>query len=84
MDFQCIMPSVIRFRFKQYFHKMVRYLTLVRDVQKAWTKFKKNNKGQEEIKEVFENKWTVGRVSTVFVVFGVLLAVAVRSICYLI
>ena len=58
--------------------------TLVRDVQKAWTKFKKNNKGQEEIKEDFENKWTVGRVSTVFVVIGVLLAVAVRSICYLI
>ena len=71
------MPSVIRFRFRQYFDKMVRYLTLVRDVQKAWNKFKKNNKA-------FENKWTVGRVSTVFVVIGVLLAVAVRSICYLI
>ena len=78
------MPSVIRFRFRQYFDKMVRYLTLVRDVQKAWNKFKNNNKAQEEIKEPFENKWTVGRVSTVFVVIGVLFAVAVRSLCYFI
>ena len=52
-----------------------------RDVQKAWKDFTKDSKkAQKEIKEAFDKKiseWTIGRVSTVIVVSGVLLAVAV-------
>ena len=50
------------------------------DVQDAWKEFTKDSKkAQEEIKEAFDQKnseWTVGRVSTVIVVSGVLLTVA--------
>ena len=53
---------------------------LQRDVQDAWKEFTKDSKkAQEEIKEAFDKKnseWTVGRVSTVIVVSGVILAVA--------
>ena len=53
---------------------------LQRDVQDAWKEFTKDSKkAQEEIKEAFDQKnseWTVGRVSTVIVVSGVLLTVA--------
>ena len=53
---------------------------LQRDVQDVWKEFTKDSKkAQEEIKEAFDKKnseWTVGRVSTVIVVSGVILAVA--------
>ena len=53
---------------------------LQRDVQDAWKEFTKDSKkAKEEIKEAFDKKnseWTVGRVSTVIVVSGVILAVA--------
>ena len=53
---------------------------LQRDVQDAWKEFTKDSKkAQEEIREAFDKKnseWTVGRVSTVIVVSGVLLTVA--------
>ena len=53
---------------------------LKRHVQDAWKEFTKDSKkAQEEIKEAFDKKnseWTVGRVSTVIVVSGVILAVA--------
>ena len=53
---------------------------LQRDVQDAWKEFTKDSKkAQEEIKEAFDKRnseWTVGRVSTVIVVSGVLLTVA--------
>ena len=54
---------------------------LQRDVQDAWKEFTKDSKkAQEEIKkEAFDKKnsdWTVGRVSTMIVVTGVLLTVA--------
>ena len=57
------------------------------DVQEAWKEFTKDSKkAQEEIKEAFDkknSKWTVGRVSTVIVVSGVVLAVAVGLLRYL-
>ena len=57
------------------------------DVQEAWKEFTKDSKkAQEEIKEAFDkknSKWTVGRVSTVIVVSGVLLAFAVSLLRYL-
>ena len=57
------------------------------DVQKAWKDFTKDSKkAQKEIKEAFDKKiseWTVGRVSTVIVVSGVLLAVAVGLLRWL-
>ena len=58
-----------------------------RDVQKAWKDFTKDSKkAQKEIKEAFDKKiseWTVGRVSTVIVVSGVLLAIAVGLLRWL-
>ena len=58
-----------------------------RDVQKAWKDFTNDSKkAQEEIKEAFDkknSKWTIGRVSTVIVVSGVVLAVAVGLLRYL-
>ena len=65
---------------------------LNKNVQEAWKEFTKDSKkAQDEIKEAFDknnSKWTVGRVSTVIVVSGVLLAVrilllAVRILRYL-
>ena len=60
---------------------------LQNDVQEAWKEFTKDSKkAQEEIKEAFDkknSKWTVGRVSTVVVVSGVVLAVAVGLLRYL-
>ena len=58
-----------------------------KEVQEAWKEFTKDSKkAQEEIKEAFDkknSKWTVGRVSTVIVVSGVVLAVAVHLLRYL-
>ena len=60
---------------------------LNKDVQEAWKEFTKDSKkAQDEIKEAFDknnSKWTVGRVSTVIVVSGVLLAVAAGILRYL-
>ena len=60
---------------------------LKRDVQDAWKEFTRDSKkAQEEIKEAFDKKnseWTVGRVSTVIVVSGVILAVAVGLLRWL-
>ena len=60
---------------------------LRKDVQEAWSEFTKDSKkAQEEIKEAFDkknSKWSVGRVSTVIVVSGVILAVAVGLLRYL-
>lgn len=57
------------------------------DVQEAWKEFTKDSKkAQEEIKEAFDkknSKWTVGRVSTVIVISGVVIAVAVGLLRYL-
>ena len=58
------------------------------DVQDAcWKEFTKDSKkAQEEIKEAFDKKnsdWTVGRVSTMIVVTGVLLAVAAALLRWL-
>ena len=59
----------------------------VQDVQEAWKEFAKDSKtAQEEIKEAFDKKnseCTVGRVSTVIVVSGVILAVAVGLLRWL-
>ena len=58
-----------------------------RDVQDAWKEFTKDSKkAQKEITEAFDKKnseWTVGRVSTVIVVSGVILAVAVGLLRWL-
>ena len=60
---------------------------LNKNVQEAWKEFTKDSKkAQDEIKEAFDknnSKWTVGRVSTVIVVSGVLLAVAAGILRYL-
>ena len=60
---------------------------LRKDVQEAWSEFTKDSKkAQQEIKEAFDKKnseWSVGRVSTVIVVSGVILAVAVWLLRYL-
>ena len=60
---------------------------LRKDVQEAWSEFTKDSKkAQEEIKEAFDkknSKWSVGRVSTVIVVSGVILAIAVGLLRYL-
>ena len=60
---------------------------LKRDVQDAWKEFTKDSKkAHDEIKEVFDEKnsqWTVGRVSTMIVVSGVILAVAVGLLRWL-
>ena len=60
---------------------------LKRDVQDAWKEFTKDSKkAHEEIKEAFDeknSKWTVGRVSTMIVVSGVILAVAVGLLRWL-
>ena len=60
---------------------------LRKDVQEAWSEFTKDSKkAQQEIKEAFDKKnseWSVGRVSTVIVVSGVILAVAVGLLRYL-
>ena len=60
---------------------------LRKDVQEAWSEFTKDSKkAQEEIKEAFDkknSKWSVGRVSTVIVVSGIILAVAVGLLRYL-
>ena len=60
---------------------------LRKEVQEAWSEFTKDSKkAQEEIKEAFDKKnseWSVGRVSTVIVVSGVILAVAVGLLRYL-
>lgn len=60
---------------------------LRKDVQEAWSEFTKDSKkAQQEIKEAFDKKnseWSVGRVSTVIVVSGVILAIAVGLLRYL-
>ena len=60
---------------------------LKRDVQDAWKEFTKDSKkAHDEIKEAFDEKnsqWTVGRVSTMIVVSGVILAVAVGLLRWL-
>ena len=60
---------------------------LRKEVQEAWSEFTKDSKkAQEEIKEAFDKKnseWSVGRVSTVIVVSGVILAIAVGLLRYL-
>ena len=60
---------------------------LKRDVQDAWKEFTKDSKkAHDEIKEAFDeknSKWTVGRVSTMIVVSGVILAVAVGLLRWL-
>ena len=60
---------------------------LNKNEQEAWKEFTKDSKkAQDEIKEAFDknnSKWTVGRVSTVIVVSGVLLAVAAGILRYL-
>ena len=60
---------------------------LKRDVQDAWKEFTKDSKkAHEEIKEAFDeknSKWTVGRISTMIVVSGVILAVAVGLLRWL-
>ena len=60
---------------------------LKRDVQDAWKEFTKDSKkAQEEIKEAFDkenSEWTGGRVSTTIVVSGVILAVAVGLLRWL-
>ena len=60
---------------------------LNKNVQEAWKEFTKDSKkAQDEIKEAFDknnSKWNVGRVSTVIVVSGVLLAVAAGILRYL-
>ena len=60
---------------------------LRKEVQEAWSEFTKDSKkAQEEIKEAFDkknSKWSVGRVSTVIVVSGVILAIAVGLLRYL-
>ena len=60
---------------------------LKRDVQDARKEFTKDSKkAHEEIKEAFDeknSKWTVGRVSTMIVVSGVILAVAVGLLRWL-
>ena len=60
---------------------------LKRDVQDAWKEFTKDSKkAHAEIKEALDeknSKWTVGRVSTMIVVSGVILAVAVGLLRWL-
>ena len=60
---------------------------LRKDVQEAWSEFTKDSKkAQQEIKEAFDkqnSEWSVGRVSTVIVVSGVILAIAVGLLRYL-
>ena len=59
----------------------------VQEVQETWKKFAKDSKrAQEEKREAFDkenSEWTVGRVSTMIVVSGVILAVAVGLLRWL-